>query len=167
MTPSITFRHALFPKGSKYLRNTNLDPWAWLTGRGLSMACGFDWEPSKQNAVTRVADSTWEYQAAYELDRNPHVQAWAKNDHLGFEITYMFAGAFQKYRPDYLVRLSDGTMLVVEVKGMNTEKDRTKRRFLDEWILAVNSHGGFGTWKSGLVLKPSDFPTAIEKAAMA
>jgi len=53
----------------------------------------------------------------------------------------------------------------VEVKGMNTEKDRAKRRFLEEWIEAVNSHGGFGKWKSAPVLKPSDFPTILEKAA--
>ncbi len=50
---------------------------------------------------------------------------------------------------------------------MNTEKDRAKRRFLEEWIEAVNAHGGFGIWKSALVLKPADFPTAIEKAVPA
>lgn len=37
-----------------------------------------------------VFDSRSEASAAFELDRNPHVAAWVKNDHLGFEITYSF-----------------------------------------------------------------------------
>ena len=112
-----------------------------------------------------VADSTWEAQAAYELDHNPGVAAWAKNDHLGFEIAYIFAGVFHKYRPDYLIRLVSGTMLVMETKGEMTPKDETKRRYLDEWVKAVNAHRGFGKWKPGLCLNPSDLPTKIQDAA--
>src|ERR1700732_4740488 len=29
---------------------------------------------------------------------SPHVAAWAKNDHLGFEITYSFKGVIRKFR---------------------------------------------------------------------
>ena len=35
------------------------------------------------------------------------VDAWVKNDHLGFEIVYVFDGVVRKYRPDFLVRLAD------------------------------------------------------------
>jgi type III restriction enzyme len=45
------------------------------------------------------------------------VAAWAKNDHLGFEVLYVFKGVVKKYRLDFLVRLNAGTMLVLEVKG--------------------------------------------------
>jgi hypothetical protein len=45
------------------------------------------------------------------------VVAWAKNEHLGFEITYSYKGVIRKVRPDYLVRLANGKMLVLEVKG--------------------------------------------------
>ncbi len=140
--------------GMKPIRSTR-DMLPWYTGKPVSPA-------DKSHINFCVADSSWE--ASPWLDRDDRVLAWAKNDHLGFEINYMFDGALAKYRPDFLIRLSDGSMLVIEVKGMNTEKDRAKRRFLQEWIEAVNSHGGFGTWKSALVLKPSDFPTAIEKS---
>jgi type III restriction enzyme len=27
------------------------------------------------------------------------------------------------------------------------EQDKVKRRYLDEWTQAVNSHGGFGVWR--------------------
>jgi len=50
------------------------------------------------------------------------------------------------YRPDFLIRLASGTALVLEVKGKDTPQDRAKRAALDEWIAAVNEHGGFGRW---------------------
>ncbi|MBI4027680.1 MAG: hypothetical protein HY360_22020 [Verrucomicrobia bacterium] len=66
--------------------------------------------------------------------------------------------------PDHLIRLVNGTMLIVETKGQDTEKDRTKRRYLNEWVNAVNTHGGFGNWKSGVCLNPADLPTVIQEA---
>ncbi|MDQ3774164.1 MAG: hypothetical protein M3461_07265, partial [Pseudomonadota bacterium] len=43
-----------------------------------------------------------------------------------------------------------------ETKGMDTEQDQTKRRFLDEWVKAVNAHGGVGSWRYGVVLYPKE-----------
>jgi len=45
-------------------------------------------------------------------------------------------------------------MLVLETKGKDTEQDRVKRRYLDEWIEAVNNHGGFGRWRADVALHP-------------
>ena len=39
-----------------------------------------------------VYDSAWEATEAYILDNNPNVEAWVKNDHLGFDILYLFNG---------------------------------------------------------------------------
>jgi len=61
--------------------------------------------------------------------------------------------------------LVSGAMLVLEIKGETTPKAETKRRYLDEWVRAVNEHGGFGKWKPGLCLNPSDLPTKIHEAA--
>ena len=74
-----------------------------------------------------VYDSTWEASEAFALDHTPHVAAWVKNDHLGFEIVYVFDGVVRKYRPDFLVRLANGAMLVLEVKGQDTPQNRAKR----------------------------------------
>jgi len=133
---------------NKPIRSTG-DMLPWYSGRPVVAA-------NRSHINFCVADSTWEAQAAYELDHNPAVAAWAKNDHLGFEVTYIFGGEFHKFRPDYLIRLANGVTLVVEAKGHFTPKDETKRRYLAEWIEAVNAHGGFGRWDSGLALKPSD-----------
>jgi len=137
----------------KPIRSTG-DMLAWYTGR--------PWEYSKKSHINRcVFDSTWEASEAAVLDRDERVAAWVKNDHLGFEIVYVFDGQVRKYRPDYLVRLSEGTMLVLEVKGQETAKDQTKRRFMDEWIRAVTDHGGFGTWVWAVSRNPSDVHDAL------
>ena len=62
------------------------------------------------------------------LEKNPHVAAWAKNDHLGFEILYVFDGVVRKYTPDFLVKLDNGETLVLETKGQEAapEKKETK-----------------------------------------
>jgi len=112
------------------------------------------WATRKPHEVTKyshinlcVFDSTWEASEAFALDRESSpVSEWAKNDHLGFEIGYVFQGIVKKYRPDYLIRLKNGITLVLEVKGQDSQQDKTKREFLDEWVKAVNAHGGFGTW---------------------
>ena len=82
--------------------------------------------------------------------RNEHVAAWAKNEHLGFEIAYIYQGIVKNYRPDFLVRLTSGTVLVLELKGQDSEESKTKREFLAEWVNAVNGDGGFGRWTEGM-----------------
>ena len=121
----------------------------WYTGRPC--------EPAKRSHINFcVYDSTWEACEAFILDRDRHVAAWVKNDHLGFEILYTFEGVVQKFRPDFLIRLADGRMLVLEVKGQDSRKDRAKREFLDEWVKAVNQHGEFGVWSWDVSWIPAD-----------
>lgn len=110
-----------------------------------------------------VFDSTWEASEAFALDESPLVSAWVKNDHLGFEILYTYAGAVKKFRPDYLIRLANGLKLVLEVKGLDTEENRVKRRYLAEWIQAVNLHGGFGQWVSDVSFDPGDIEDVLAR----
>jgi len=103
-----------------------------------------------------VYDSAWEASDAFELDNSEHVVAWVKNDHLGFEVLYVYRGVVRKYRPDFLVRLTNGDMLVLETKGQDTEQDQVKRRYLNEWTEAVTAHGGFGRWRWDVSASPGD-----------
>lgn len=109
-----------------------------------------------------VFDSTWEATTEFNLDRHPIVDAWVKNDHLGFEILYIFKGVVRKYRPDFIIRLKTGSHLIVEVKGKDTQQDQAKREFLKEWVEAVNGHGGFGKWKWALSKDPADIVEILE-----
>ncbi|OIQ08183.1 type III restriction enzyme, res subunit [Moorella thermoacetica] len=131
------------------------------------------WYTSKPCEVTRkshishaVFDSTWEASEAFEFDRpenDDKIDAWVKNDHLGFEILYIYKGVVRKYRPDYLIRFKNGNMLVLEVKGQDNEQSRAKREALKEWVMAVNAHGGFGTWFADVSYSINDIKDIIAK----
>jgi type III restriction enzyme len=47
-------------------------------------------------------------------------------------------------------------MLVLETKGQDTEQDKVKWRYLDEWVQAINAHGGFGIWDWAVAKKPGE-----------
>ena len=137
------------------IRSTG-DMGTWYTGKPCE-------HTAKSHINFCVYDSTWEASEAFELDRNPAVAAWVKNDHLGFEALYVYRGVVRKYRPDFLIRLASGDMLVLETKGQDSEQDQTKRRFLDEWVKAVNAHGGFGHWTWAVSTTPGDLPDILAR----
>ena len=112
-----------------------------------------------------VYDSAWEASEAAALDHSPQAAAWVKNDHLGFEVFYVYRGVVRKYRPDFLIRQASGVMLILETKGRDSDQERTKRRFLDEWVRAVNAHGGFGRWAWGVSHKPGDIHDILARQA--
>ena len=142
-----TILDLIFDRDRPILSTGDMRP--WFTGK----PCG----PAQHSHINHcVYDSTWEATEAYTLDRSPQVSAWVKNDHLGFEIFYVDKGVVRKYRPDFLVRLASGNMLVLEVKGQETDRDKIKRRYLDEWVRAVNEHAGFGRWSNDVSYSPSD-----------
>ena len=121
-------------------------------------------EPTERSHINFcVYDSTWEATEAFALDRSPLVEAWVKNDHLGFEVFYVYRGVVRKYRPDFLIRLTSGAMLVLEVKGKESEQDRIKHGFLDRWVAAVNAHGGFGRWTWAVSRNPGDIHDILTK----
>jgi type III restriction enzyme len=97
------------------------------------------------------------------LEHNDNVNTWVKNGHIGFfEILYIFNGVLRKYRQDFLIRLTNRKMLILEVKGREDEQSKTKRRFLDEWVQAVNSYGRFGRWYAGVSNSIGDLKGIIQ-----
>jgi type III restriction enzyme len=138
------------------IRSTS-DMRSWYTGK----PCEYT---QKSHINCCVFDSTWEASEAFELDRNPHVEAWVKNDHLGFEVLYIFEGVVRKYRPDFIIHLKTGSFLILETKGKYTHKDAAKSVFLDQWIQAVNQHGGFGFWQRDISRNPADVKMILDRA---
>jgi len=139
----------------KPIRSTG-DMRTWYTGKPC--------EVTRRSHISHcVFDSTWEASEAFELERSKQVAAWVKNDHLGYEILYIYKGVVKKYRPDFLIRLTNGTTLVLEVKGQDTQQNRTKREFLDEWVRAVNEHGGFGRWAWDVSFDTGDVGGILKK----
>lgn len=130
----------------------------WYTGRPC--------HPAERSHINMcVCDSAWESSAAFELDHSSLVDSWVKNDHLGFEVLYIYRGVVRKYRPDFIVRLKTGRQLVLEIKGESSEQSRAKHLALDKWTEAVNHHGGFGAWSSDVSYDPGDLKGILNKHA--
>jgi type III restriction enzyme len=130
------------------IRSTG-DMRTWYTGKPCERT-------RKSHINVCVYDSTWEASHAFVLDDCGDVTAWVKNDHLGFEVLYIYRGIVRKYRPDFLIRLTTGQILILETKGRDTDQDKAKWRFLDEWVQAVNDHGGFGRWCWAVAREPGE-----------
>ena len=110
-------------------------------------------EPAGRCQISHiVVDSGWEKYAAQAAEKHPQVAAWVKNDHLGFHILYLYNGSKRKYLPDFLIRFKSGKTLVLEIKGQDSPQDQAKRRALDQWVQAVNAHGGLGIWAWDVVV---------------
>ncbi|MEN9228955.1 MAG: N-6 DNA methylase [Gloeomargarita sp. HHBFW_bins_205] len=132
----------------------------WYTGKPYA--------PTKKSHVNFcVYASTWKASHAFALDESEVVAAWVKNDHIGFEIPYLYQGVVRKYRPDFLVRLANGEMLILETKGEESEQDVVKHRALDEWVRAVNAHGGFDRWHWAVARCPSEIGDVLARVQTA
>ena len=130
----------------------------WYTSRPTA--------PTKKSPVTvAVCDSDWERQAVTDLDAHPEVERWVKNDHLGFEIFYVYRGVVRKYRPDFLVRFRSNLTLILEIKGRYTDHAKEKDAALRTWVRAVNQDTRFGDWASTVCTDPSTLPTILTRYA--
>jgi type III restriction enzyme len=130
------------------------------------------WYTTKPNIPTQkshishvVGDSSWEGHAANIFETRSEVVAYAKNDHLGFHISYLWQGSRRRYVPDFIVRLQNGLILALEIKGEDTLQDRAKRSALSEWTQAVNGHAGFGLWACDVAFKPAEIMDIVLKHA--
>ncbi|MCY3972878.1 MAG: DEAD/DEAH box helicase family protein [Candidatus Dadabacteria bacterium] len=121
-------------------------------------------EAKKSHINYCVLDSAWESSEAFELDRNKAVEAWAKNDHLGFDVFYVYKGAVKRYRPDFIIRLKSGGFLVLETKGQQKEEDDAKHAFMREWVEGVNENGEFGKWQFAVSKNPGDIKDILAGA---
>ena len=119
---------------------------------------------AKSDASHVAEHSRWEHTVAFYLENSPDVISYVKNDHLDFVIPYELYGARHNYLPDHLIRLrrngGSELNLILEVKGFESEADRQKQTTAEQWVRAVNHHGGFGTWEFAVSREPhriSDF----------
>ncbi len=120
----------------------------WYTTKGN--------QPTKRSQISHVVgDSSWEIYAANIFDCSDLVSAYAKNDHLGFQILYLWGGSRRRFLPDFIVRLANGKTLVLEIKGEDSPQNVAKRDALNLWVNAVNAKGGFGTWCWAVAFEPS------------
>ena len=120
-------------------------------------------ETAKSQISHVVDDSTWEHYVAGVLEKSELASCYAKNDHLGFQVLYLWRGSKRRYVPDFLIRLANGKTLVLEIKGKNSEQANAKRAALDTWVAAINSRGGFGEWCAEVIFEPAKIYDSLAK----
>ncbi|MBI4389851.1 MAG: DEAD/DEAH box helicase family protein [Nitrospinae bacterium] len=110
-----------------------------------------------------VADTKrWEQSAAYVIDTHDQVEAFVKNAGLGFAVPYIHNGQDHDYVPDFIIRLKDGTNLILETKGYDPLTE-VKIEAAQRWIHAVNAEGSYGIWKYAMARKPEEVEKCIEE----
>lgn len=103
-----------------------------------------------------------EQSAAYFIDTHPGVEAFAKNAGLGFAIPYLHNGQPHDYQPDFILRLRNGSMLILETKGFDPLME-IKKQAAERWVNAVNAEGSYGRWRYAMVNRPEDVHERIEQ----
>ena len=92
---------------------------------------------------------TWEQAAKFQLEQlavRGIVECYARNDHLQFNIPYERYGEPHAYEPDFIVRISNGVHVVIEIKGRELEDTPAKHQAAQRWVTAVNYWGRLGKW---------------------
>ena len=97
--------------------------------------------------------NSWEQAAAFQLEqlaKDGQIISYARNDHLEFNIPYELYGVPHVYEPDFLVKLTVGTTMVLEIKGYEPEGTEAKHQAAQRWVKAVNYWGKLGRWGFGV-----------------
>ena len=105
-------------------------------------------EASHLNYVACDTDS-WEQAAMFQLEQlaaRRTVECYVRNDHLEFNIPYELFGEPHAYEPDFIVRLSNGVHVVLEIKGRTQDDTAAKHQAAQRWVAAVSQWGRLGEW---------------------
>lgn len=115
--------------------------------------------PTQRSHIDNVVldTDTWERSASFTLEASKEqVAFYARNDdaptqseeksHLDFGIPYEFLGVSHIFYPDFLVRMTNGVTLILEIKGMLGTKEDAKFQSARRWVSAVNNWGRMGKW---------------------
>jgi type III restriction enzyme len=122
-------------------------------------------EASHLNLVACDTNS-WEQAAVFQLERLAKagiVTCYARNDRLEFNIPYELYGNPRVYEPDFLVKLANGVILILEIKGQPHEDTDAKHQGAHRWISAVNHWGRLGKWDFLVCRDPQKLPQEITK----
>jgi type III restriction enzyme len=105
---------------------------------------------SHLNAAVLLSDD--EQKAIDVLEELDCVECFTPNSRkIGMTIPYRYNDASFRYEPDFVIRLRDGNMLVLEIKGMagvihDPNQIAAKNAAAAKWITAVNNAKQYGQW---------------------
>lgn len=86
-------------------------------------------------------------------------------DELALSIPYEYFGIAHAYFPDFVIRLTNGINLLLEIKGAESDQDRAKHQAAQRWVSAVNHWGELGTWAFHVCKNPQTLIEEIKPLA--
>lgn len=95
-----------------------------------------DFKKHYYRQVGDLAESGEEFECALFLDRLPQVEVWVRNLERQPEKSFWLPTATDRFYPDFVCRLTDGRLLVVEYKGedrWSNDDSKEKRRLGELW----------------------------------
>ena len=92
-----------------------------------------------------------------------YVSGYVRNDRPFLLIPYEYEGAQHHYEPDYIVKLRNGLMLLLEMKGAEFDMDHAKYQAARRWVSAVNNWGRLGKWDFMVCRDPLVLPKMLGK----
>ena len=98
---------------------------------------------------------TWEQAAMFQIEQlaaRGTVECYVRNDHLEFNMPYELYGEPPAYEPDFIVRMSNGVHIVVQIKGRSRDDTAAKHQAAQRWVTAVNHLGT--PWQVGFPRLP-------------
>ena len=106
----------------------------------------------------------WEQAAAGQLEQLAGagvVSSFVRNERLEFVIPYSFQGNERGYEPDFIVSLTNGVRLIVEIKGMEPPETPAKHEAAKRWVRAVNQWRRMGEWDFLVCRNPAQLGVQI------
>jgi type III restriction enzyme len=113
-----------------------------------------DYVTTKKSVFNRViGDSPFELEFAAFLEKCPDVKSFAKNYlAVNFKLDYVKAdGDIANYYPDFIVKLTDGRVVIVETKGQQDVDVEPKMLRLKQWCGDVSAQPGVSSFDFAFV----------------
>ena len=123
-------------------------------------------ETTRSHVNYVIADSGWEAQAAFKIDKDRAVSAYFKNTGKHFTIPYEIAGDRHEFWPDFIIRLTraEDEYLILETKGHDPFAE-AKQAAAVRWCDAVTADGRWGRWSFRMARSVADVSFILEEVA--
>lgn len=137
----------VYDSQQEQLRTGKIRPWY------TSQSCA---EVEKCHLNHCVYKGTWEQTTAYALSQSKAVAAFVKNDRLCFFIHYLEGSLVRRYRPDYVVRLTNGDMVILILSERPGKLAPLIKQYLNHWVSAANTRKRPEKWHWNTIRRPGE-----------
>jgi len=126
---------------------------------------------TKSHLNRALLHSTWEASAIEVMEQLDCVECFSPNDRqIGLILPYEYGDTRHSYEPDFVVRLRNGTLVMLEIKGPgglihDENQVLAKNAAAKKWVAAVNNLGRYGTWAFEICTEVAKLRSLLESHA--